>query len=591
MSRSSRFLPSQQHNGFQSPTYGQRDKKKVQGPWTIIKHFEDRERAIVSHMRTKCPKIYTVGPLHVHLKTRLAETNETVFDQSSNSLSEVDRSCLSWPDKQPKESVVYVSFGSIAVLSREQVIASQKKKKREQVFEFGLGLLIVERAFCGFKAQKSEMEPGQSQASPHILIFPLPIQGPVNAMLKLAELCATSGLKVSFLNSEYNHNRLVRFANIHSRFEKYPGFEFRTISDGLPGDHPRSGNRFMEIFEAMNLRTKPFLKDMLVEISPTVDCIIGDGILGFVLDVANELGIPIINCCTIGACFLWSNYSIPDMIEAGELPIKGSEDMDRPITAVPGMEKFLRCRDLPSFCRAINMSDSTILRYGTVTRKSLTARGLILNTFEELEGPILSQIRSKCPNIYTIGPLNEHFKTRLSVENEVSSQPSNSFWEVDRNCMSWLDKQPNQSVVYVSFGSIAVMSDEQILEFWHGLVNSKKRFLWVVRPNSVAGKGFQGEDIPAELVEGTKERGYIQLNSRFVGEVWKLGIDMKDVCDRKVVEKMVNDLMVERRDEFVKSAAEMARLAKECITVGGRSYCNFDRLIEDIKIMSLKNHD
>ncbi|XVF83818.1 hypothetical protein PTKIN_Ptkin16aG0523700 [Pterospermum kingtungense] len=481
------------------------------------------------------------------------------------------------------------------------------------------------------------MEPGQSQASPHVLIFPLPIQGPVNAMLKLAELCAISGLKVSFLNSEYNHNRLVSFANV-SRFKKYPGFQFRTIPDGLPGDHPRLGGRFMEIFEAMNLITKPLLKDMLVQITPPVDCIIGDGILGFVLDVANELGIPIINCCTIGACYLWSNYSIPDMIEAGELPIKGSEDMDRPITAVPGMENFLRCRDLPSFCRARNMSDSTLLRYGTVTRKSVTAYGLILNTFEELEGPILSQIRDKCANIYTIGPLNEHFKIRLSLENDELSQSSNCFWEVDRSCMSWLDKQPNRSVVYVSFGSIAVMSDEQILAFWHGLVNSKKRFLWVVRPNSVAGQGFPGDDhTPEELVEGTKERGYIvgwapqeevlghqavggflthsgwnstmesivagvpmlcwpyfadqQLNSRFVGEVWKLGLDMKDAYDRHIVEKMVNDLMVEKRDELVKSAAAMAKSAKQCVAVGGPSYCNFDRLIEDIKIMSLKIHD
>ncbi|XVF83821.1 hypothetical protein PTKIN_Ptkin16aG0524000 [Pterospermum kingtungense] len=105
------------------------------------------------------------------------------------------------------------------------------------------------------------MEPSQSQASPYVLIFPLPIQGPVNAMLKLAELC---------------------------------------------------------------------------HIWPK-----GDEILGFVLDVCNELRIPIINCCTVGACYLWSNYSIPDIIEAGELPIKGSEDMDRPVIVVLGMEIFL----------------------------------------------------------------------------------------------------------------------------------------------------------------------------------------------------------------------------------------------------------
>ncbi|TKY69965.1 7-deoxyloganetic acid glucosyltransferase [Spatholobus suberectus] len=43
-----------------------------------------------------------------------------------------------------------------------------------------------------------------------------------------------------------------------------------------------------------------------------------------------------------------------------------------------------------------------------------------------------------------------------------------------------------------------------------------------------------------------------QINSRFVSEVWKLGLDMKDVCDRHVVEKMVNDLMVHRREEFLR---------------------------------------
>ncbi|XWS74871.1 hypothetical protein CRYUN_Cryun01aG0035400 [Craigia yunnanensis] len=137
-------------------------------------------------------------------------------------------------------------------------------------------------------------------------------------MLKLAELCATSGLKVSFLNSEYTHNRLVRFANIHFRFKKYPGYEFRTISDGLPGDHPRSGNRFMEIFEAMNLRTKPLLKDMLVEISPPVDCIIGDGILGYVLDVANELGIPAISFFIVNLLLikLFQSYVLSNSIDA-----------------------------------------------------------------------------------------------------------------------------------------------------------------------------------------------------------------------------------------------------------------------------------
>ncbi len=197
--------------------------------------------------------------------------------------------------------------------------------------------------------------------------------------------------------------------------------------------------------------------------------------------------------------------------------------------------------------------------------------------------------------------------------------------------MTWLDTQPLKSVIYVSFGSFTVMTKEKHMEFWYGLVNSKKRFLWVLRSNSFAEEHGENE-VPTELVEGTKERGYIvswtpqeevlahqaiggflthsgwnstlenivagvpmicwpyfadqQVNSRFVSEVWKVGLDMKDVCDRVIIEKMVNDLMVERKEEFVRSVDEMARLAKESVSEGGNSYCNLDRLIEDIRMMS-----
>ncbi|XVF83814.1 hypothetical protein PTKIN_Ptkin16aG0523300 [Pterospermum kingtungense] len=469
---------------------------------------------------------------------------------------------------------------------------------------------------------------------PHVLVFPLPIQGHVNSMFKLAELLALTGFKVTFLNSEHTHERLVKFANITSQFARYQGFEFRTITDGLPDDHPRSGNWFLEMFDAMETKTKQSLREMLLNINPPVDCIIGDGFLGFALDVAKELGIPMIYFRTSSACCFWAYYSIPDIIQAGELPIRDGE-MDRLITSVPGMETLLRCRDLPSFCRATDMEDSVMQLVVKQTRKSPEAHSLILNTFEDLDGPILSHIRAKCPHIYAIGPIHAQLNTRIKAKyGESGDHFSNSLWEVDRSCISWLDKQANQSVIYVSFGSLTITSKEQLTELWYGLVNSNKRFLWVVRPNSVTGKDGQGEDVPVELLEGTKERGYIvgwapqeevlnhpsvgaflthsgwnstlesvvagvpmicwpyfadqQVNSRFASEVWKIGLDMKDVCDRMVVEKMVNDVMVDRKEEFVKSAAEMAKLANESVSVGGSSYCNFDRLIEDIRLMNLK---
>ena len=77
-----------------------------------------------------------------------------------------------------------------------------------------------------------------------------------------------------------------------------------------------------------------------------------------------------------------------------------------------------------------------------------------------------------------------------------------------------------------------------------------------------------------------------QVNSRFVSHVWKLGMDMKDTCDRVTIEKMVRDLMEKRRTEFTKSAEAMAKLARSSLSEGGSSYCNFSRLIESIRLMS-----
>ncbi|PON87607.1 UDP-glucuronosyl/UDP-glucosyltransferase [Trema orientale] len=306
--------------------------------------------------------------------------------------------------------------------------------------------------------------------------------------------------------------------------------------------------------------------------------------------------------------------------------------MDRLIKGVPGMEGFLRCRDLPSICRVSDTTDPLLQILIQVAQQSRRAQAQILNTFEDLEGPIVSLMQSKCcPKIYTVGPLHALLNARLVTNNINGSKDpsSNSLFDVDRSCITWLESQPPKSVIYVSFGSATVVTKHDLMEFWHGLVNSKKRFLWVIRPDLVEGEGGAGS-VQAELAEATRGRGYVvgwapqeevlvhpavggflthsgwnstlesivagvpmicwpslldqQINSRFVSHVWKLGLDMKDICDRKVVEKMVNDLMGERREEFEKSTAEMARLAKKSVSEGGSSHCNLERLIEDIKL-------
>lgn len=118
-----------------------------------------------------------------------------------------------------------------------------------------------------------------SPPHPHVLIFPVPAQGHVNSMLKLAELLSLAGVKVTFVNSVYNHDQLVRHTDIVDRFSQYPGFEFRTVWDGLPLGSARKGEKFMALFASMRLNTKPLFRELVVGAQPPIDCIIGDGVL------------------------------------------------------------------------------------------------------------------------------------------------------------------------------------------------------------------------------------------------------------------------------------------------------------------------
>ncbi|XP_057804598.1 7-deoxyloganetic acid glucosyl transferase-like [Salvia miltiorrhiza] len=458
----------------------------------------------------------------------------------------------------------------------------------------------------------------EQKPPPHVMVFPLPLQGPLNAMLKLAELLCIGGIQITFLVTDHIHR--------HFNIQTHPAFLIRTISDGLPENHPREGGKYLEMFESLRTNTRPLFKELLLQSgagggSP-ISCVIADGVLGFTFDVANEVGIPIFDVRTLSAACLWLFYSLPKLITSRELPFIG-DDLDEMVKSVPGMGRYLRRRDLPSFCRSGDLDDPSIRFYQTETIENPRACGLILNTFEELEAPILAEMHNVCPNIYAVGPLHAHLKAKLAAF-------PNSLWEEDRSCLTWLDSQPLKSVLYLSFGSLATLSRYQLMEFWHGLVNSGQRFLWVIRPDSVDWEGR----IPVELSQGAaaKEKGYIvgwapqvevlahpavggflthsgwnstlesvyegvpmicwpyfldqQINSRLVGEEWKLGFDMKDTCDRNVIEETVRNLMQVRKEEFLRRADEMAKSAKASLSEGGSSYSHLDRLIQDIKTKS-----
>ncbi|KAM0008984.1 putative 7-deoxyloganetin glucosyltransferase [Helianthus debilis subsp. tardiflorus] len=80
-----------------------------------------------------------------------------------------------------------------------------------------------------------------------------------------------------------------------------------------------------------------------------------------------------------------------------------------------------------------------------------------------------------------------------------------------------------------------------------------------------------------------------QTNSRFVGEVWKMGVDLKDTCDRLGIEKAVRDIMDSKHTLFTQAANTWANVSKESTSKTGSSSIQLGRLIDDILAMSLTN--
>ncbi|XP_047942922.1 UDP-glycosyltransferase 75C1-like [Salvia hispanica] len=73
-------------------------------------------------------------------------------------------------------------------------------------------------------------------------------------------------------------------------------------------------------------------------------------------------------------------------------------------------------------------------------------------------------------NVIAIGPL-------IATSNSFGGDLDNE----DKNYLQWLDSKQEKSVVYIPFGSLVVLSNEQKVEILKGLVERKRPFLWVVR--------------------------------------------------------------------------------------------------------------
>ncbi|XP_022154377.1 7-deoxyloganetin glucosyltransferase-like [Momordica charantia] len=477
---------------------------------------------------------------------------------------------------------------------------------------------------------------------PHAMFIPYPAQGHINPMLKLAKLLHRKGFYITFVNTEYNHRRLLKARGSNS-LDGLPDFQFKTIPDGLP---PSEGNATQHVpslcYSTSHNCLRP-LCSLISEINsssssgshPPVSCVIGDGVMTFTIMAAREFGIPVAMFWTASAagCLGYMQYS--KLVEQGLVPFKDENfltngDLETTIEWIPPMQN-IRLRDIPSFIRTTDKNDIMLNFFIQELQRLPKANAIIMNTFDPLEHHVLQALSSKLPPIYTIGPINT-LVADLVADEKMEAIRSN-LWNEQSECVEWLNSKKPSSVVYVNFGSITVMSPQQLVEFAWGLANSEKPFLWITRPDLVEGKSAV---LPSEFAAVTRERGMVgnwcnqeevlkhpavgaflthsgwnstmesifggvpmiswpffaeqQTNCRYCCTEWENGLEIENDVKRNDVEKLVRELMEGKKGEAMReSAKEWRKKAMEACMPGGSSPKNLDRVIAEVLSKNLTN--
>ncbi|KAJ9541511.1 hypothetical protein OSB04_028017 [Centaurea solstitialis] len=300
------------------------------------------------------------------------------------------------------------------------------------------------------------------QSQPHFLLLTFPAQGHINPTLQFAKRLLRLGVKVTFATSVSAHRRMTKSS--HNIPES---LNFAVFSDGFDDGY--------SINDATFFLTQLKTRDHRADGTP-VTCLVYTLLLPWAAGVARELNVP--------SALLWiqpaSVFCIYYYYFKGYDKIIG-DGCSEPSWSIklPGLP-LLKSRDLPSFCLPSNVYNFALPLF----KEQLQALDLeekpkiLVNTFDALEEAALKGIDDKM-KLIAIGPLIP--SAFLDEKDSSDTSFGGDLFETTKDYVEWMNTKPEGSIVYISFGSIIMLSKKQKEAMAHGLLASKRPFLWVVR--------------------------------------------------------------------------------------------------------------
>nr|XP_004297003.2 PREDICTED: crocetin glucosyltransferase, chloroplastic-like [Fragaria vesca subsp. vesca] len=458
------------------------------------------------------------------------------------------------------------------------------------------------------------------------LLVTYPAQGHINPSLQFVKcLIRTTGAEVTYVTALSAHRRIGNSSS------KPRGLTFAPFSDGYD-DGLKPGDDIPHYLSELRRRGSHALADIVVSSANEgrpYTCIVYTILLPWVAQVASELHLPAalvwIQPATVFDIYYYYLNGYKDLIRNNATakscdPCHGVE--------LPGLPLALKSRDLPSFMVDSNPYDFALPlfkeQFEQLGKESKPT--ILVNTFDALEPEALKAIDKY--NLIGIGPLIP--SAYLDGKDPSDKSFGGDLFEKSKDSvyLGWLNSKPKESVVYVSFGSISVLSKIQMEEIAKGLLLSGRPFLWVIRENQKNGEGKEEDKVSCReeleelgmivpwcsqvevlsnpslgcfvthcgwnstmesLVSGVPVVAFPQwtdqgTNAKLIEDTWKTGVRVEPNEEGGVVGEEIKrclDLVMES-DKMRMNAKKWKGLAREAVGEGGSSDKNMKVFLDQI---------
>lgn len=343
----------------------------------------------------------------------------------------------------------------------------------------------------------------------HVLAVPYPAQGHINPLLQLCIQLVPRGFTFTFVNTHHNHERMLQSHSINGEtcVDQNSPIHMVSIAGGCPPELHGYKASAPGAFQAAQDMQEPLehLVASMEEQGDSISFVLSDILLGWSQISARKFGVPRMAFWAASAATCSAFLHFSDLAAQGRSVPVETEGADAPlISGIPGLppshvdvlpEVWDQTGNFMQFRIQLVLSHFQVLDQASY---------LLLNSFHELEGAVVDALSCRIPTI-AVGPLlPSHymaFHTRTDSEEAPFLRPS--LFPEDGTCLAWLNRHAPSSVLFISFGSISVRSDDQMVELAEGLKASGCPFLWIRRPNHASVAELNSR--LADFVVGTQD--------------------------------------------------------------------------------------